>query len=152
MQFREGGGPHPGGAQGNRAVQVSRFGVISKKIPGKWRLIIDLLAPRYRSVNDGINEDLAYLAYVSVDNMVEVITALGGEVFMGKGDVKEAYHLIPVHPEDRGSWGWCGMETYCLISPSHLVSSRHPRFYGGGRHLSMGAGQQRCIVCFPLCG
>ena len=26
--------------------------------------------------------------------------ALGGGVFMWKGDVKEAYRLIPIHPED----------------------------------------------------
>lgn len=70
-------------------IHISPFGVIPKKAAGKWRLIVDLSAPRFHSVKDGIDEKAASLSYVSLDNIVEVVLALGGEgVFLGKGDVR----------------------------------------------------------------
>ena len=47
-------------------VQISRFGVVSKKGQNKWRLILDLSSPEGRSVNDGIRPDLCSLSYVSI--------------------------------------------------------------------------------------
>ena len=44
-------------------VVTNRFGVIPKKHPGKWRLIVDLSHPRGRSVNDGIEKELCSLSY-----------------------------------------------------------------------------------------
>ena len=90
--------------QGN--IHVSPFGVIPKKAPGKWRLIIDLSHPAGHSVNDGIDEGIASLPYVSVDHLAETILALGKGCLVGKCDVKSAYRNIPVHPRDAG---WLGM-------------------------------------------
>ena len=50
-------------------IHVSPIGVIPKKTAGKWRLIVDLSSPKGHSINDGISEELASLAYVSVDNI-----------------------------------------------------------------------------------
>ena len=62
-------------------LHINRFGVIPKgHNTGKWRLITDLSHPPGCSVNDGIEPALCSLA---------------------KTDVESAYHLIPVHPEDR---------------------------------------------------
>lgn len=46
-------------------VQVSRFGVIPKSTPGKWRLITDLSFPPGHSVNDGVDVVCAILQWRS---------------------------------------------------------------------------------------
>ena len=88
-------------------VHLSPFGVIPKKEVGKWRLIVDLSHPSEASINDGIEKALSSIAYVSVDNVAEVITALGQGVFMGKCDVQSAYRNVPIHPHDAG---WLGLQ------------------------------------------
>ena len=82
-------------------VQTSRFGVIPKKGHNKWRLILDLSSPKGRSVNDGIQADLCSLSYVSVDDAARAIAKAGRGALLAKVDVKSAYRLVPVHPEDR---------------------------------------------------
>ena len=69
--------------------------------PGKWRLILGLSHPEGQSVNDGINEKLSSLSYVSVDDIVNTILLLGQGAMLAKIDVRSAYRVIPVHPEDR---------------------------------------------------
>jgi hypothetical protein len=74
-------------------VHLNRFGVIPKsRQPGRWRLIVDL------SCNDGISSDLCSLQYVKVDDVVRQLLQLG---LMAKLDVKSAYRIVPVHPQDR---------------------------------------------------
>ena len=58
-------------------VQVSRFGVITKSEPGSWRLILYLSSP------------------------VRAIVSTGEGAMLAKVDIKSAYRIIPVHPEDR---------------------------------------------------
>ena len=60
-----------------RRVQISRFGVIPKSQPGKWRLILDLSHPDGKSVNDGIDQEICSLTYSSVDQAAQCIVALG---------------------------------------------------------------------------
>ena len=61
-------------AQGSiLAIQISPFGVIPKREPGKWRLLVDLLSPKGASVNDGICRELCSLSYVRVDDIVSII-------------------------------------------------------------------------------
>ena len=114
-----------GPLKGVKGIQVSPIGVIPKKTPGKWRLIVDLSSPRGRSINDGIEEKQASLAYVSMDNVTETITALGQGTYMGKCDVKEAYRLIPVHTEERQLLGmyWEGRLFVDLTLPFGLRSA-----------------------------
>jgi len=82
--------------------QVSRFRVIPKKNQqGKWRLITDLLSPQGHSVNDGIDPALCSLSYTSVDDAAAEISAMGRGTLLAKLDIKNAYHIVPVHPEDR---------------------------------------------------
>ena len=71
-------------------MHVSKFGVIPKRHQkNKWRLIVDLSHPDGASVNDGIRSDLCSLSYSRVDDVAAKI------------DVKSAYRIIPVHPDDR---------------------------------------------------
>ena len=83
------------------SVQVSRFGVIPKNTPGKWRLILDLLWPEGHGVNDSIDPDLISLSYVSIDDAARAATRLGQGALLAKVDIKSAYRTVPVHPEDR---------------------------------------------------
>jgi len=92
-------------------VHVSKFGVIPKSNqPGKWRLILDLSSPNGASVNDGIQKELCSLQYVKVDEVVEAILTLGRGTELAKIDIKSAYRIVPVHPEDRPLLGmrWQG--------------------------------------------
>ena len=88
-------------------VQVSRFGVIPKSEPGNWRLILDLSSPEGRSVNDGINSENCLLSYITVD---DAIVSMGEGAMLAKVDIKSAYRIILVHPEDQSLLGmrWRG--------------------------------------------
>ena len=92
-------GPFPAGSL--PGLQVSRFGVIPKGKSGKLHLIVDLSSPERKSVNDGIDSDLCSMSYVTVDGAVEVIRQTGRGSFLAKVDVRQAYRIVPVHPEDR---------------------------------------------------
>lgn len=81
------------------AVHVSPMGLVPKSHSmDKWRVIVDLSAPVGHSVNDGLAGDLCSLSYSSVDQVVDLIVSLGQGV--RKLDIKQAYRLVPVHPQD----------------------------------------------------
>lgn len=82
-------------------VHTSRFGVIPKSSPGKWRLIVDLSSPDGSSVNDGIVENRCSLSYVGVEEAAREILRQGPGTLMAKVDIKSAYRNIPIHPDDR---------------------------------------------------
>ena len=83
-------------------VHLNRFGVIPKSSqPGKWRLIVDLSYPEGRSVNDAISPEQCSLQYVKVDDVVRKLLELGPAALMAKIDIKSAYRIVPVHPDDR---------------------------------------------------
>ena len=72
-----------------------------KNQQGKWRLITDLSSPQGHSVNDGIDPALCSLSYTSVDDAAAEILAMGRGTLLAKLDIKNAYRIVPVHPEDR---------------------------------------------------
>lgn len=82
-------------------VQVSPFGVIPKKDPGKWRLICDLSSPCGASVNDGIDGNMCSVCYLRIDEVVDKVVQVGQGALLAKFDLKSAYRNVPVHPEDR---------------------------------------------------
>ena len=84
------------------AIHTWPFGAIPKQHqPGKWRLIVNLSSPKSISVNDGINQQLCSLQYTGIDAAVQIILRLGKSCMLAKLDLKDAYRVIPVHPEDR---------------------------------------------------
>lgn len=100
--------------------QISRFGVIPKNLQlNKWRLIVDLSHPKGGSVNCGIPKQLCSLKYVTLNNAIQTILALGPGTLLAKIDIKSAFRLLPVHPTDRHLLGmrWNG-EIYldCCLS------------------------------------
>ena len=62
---------------------------------------MDLSSPDGASVNDGIEPDFCSLMYASVDSTVTVIQKLGQGTRLVKMDLKDAYWVIPVHPDDH---------------------------------------------------
>ena len=82
-------------------IHISRFGLIPKKSPGEWRLIVDLSSPDGRSVNDGVYEHLCSLKYISVEDALQVVLSLGRGSLLAKIDIKKAYRNIPVAPADH---------------------------------------------------
>ena len=85
-----------------RGVHISPMGVIPKKNkPGKWRLIVDLSSPEGSSINDGVDVDRSSLSYASVDHLAALVVSSGRGCFLVKADIKEAYRMVPVLPQDQ---------------------------------------------------
>ena len=83
-------------------LHVSSFGVIPKKgQPGKWRLIVDLSSPGGARVNDGNNPDEFTLHYITVDQVIRMVSQFGQGALMAKFDVEATYRNIAIHPSDR---------------------------------------------------
>ena len=70
------------------------------KHDGGWRIIYHLSAPHGNSINDYINSETYSLSYCSVDNAYAILNLLGTGALMSKIDLKNAFRLIPVHPND----------------------------------------------------
>ena len=82
--------------------QISPFGVILKRYqPGKWKLIVDLSSPKNASVNDSVDTRLCSLDYPTVHDATKTIRALGKGTLLAKLDLKNAYRVVPVNPQDR---------------------------------------------------
>ena len=83
------------------AVLTSSMAVIPKKTPGKWRVIVNLSRPDGRSVNDHLRRESTHVAYSSVDDTAHLMYSLGRGALMAKLDIREAYRIVPIHPDDR---------------------------------------------------
>ena len=64
-------------------------------------MIVDLSARDGASVNDGISAEVCSLMYASVDNAVSIVQHLGQGTQLVKMDLKDAYHIIPVHSQNH---------------------------------------------------
>ena len=90
---------------------MSPIGLVPKSGPlGRWRLIVDLSSRPSHSVNSGILPNICSLKYASVDQAVDCILHLGQGTELVKVDLKDAYRLVPVHPDDHNLLGilWQG--------------------------------------------
>ncbi|XP_048578830.1 uncharacterized protein LOC125560693 isoform X2 [Nematostella vectensis] len=86
--------------------QCHPVGVVPKKHSADWRTIYHLSFPEGDSINDGIPKDPYSLQYVRVDDAISILTSLGKGAFMAKTDLKSAFRLIPIHPND---WNLLGV-------------------------------------------
>uniref|UniRef100_A0A1X7V3E6 Reverse transcriptase domain-containing protein n=1 Tax=Amphimedon queenslandica TaxID=400682 RepID=A0A1X7V3E6_AMPQE len=120
-----GRGLGPFSEAGIPGLHTSPFGVIPKKAPGTWRLIVDLSSPHGASVNDGIYEDLSSLSYVTVDMIADKVCSLGPGALLAKLDVKSALRIVPVDPADRWLLGmqWRGALYVDTVLPFGLGSA-----------------------------
>ena len=72
-----------------------------KNRQSKWRLITYLSCPADTSINDAISKELLSLKYTSVDHLSSLILSEGKGAFLAKTDIKEAYRMVPVYPDDQ---------------------------------------------------
>ena len=72
-------------------LQCHPIGVVPKKHSVKWRTIYHLSYS---------------LQYVRVDDAIAILRSLGPGSFMAKTDLKSAFRLMPIHPED---WNLLGI-------------------------------------------
>ena len=113
-------------------LQISPFGVIPKRnCPNKWRLIVDLSSPEGFSVNDELDRAMCSIKYSSIDDAVNIIRHLGRGVLLARLDLREAYRIVPVHPEDRPRLGmqWKGATYLDAALPFGLRSA--PKIFSG---------------------
>jgi hypothetical protein len=92
----------------------SPVGVHPKKQPGKFRIIQHLSFPKGSSINDGISRDNARVKYASVPDAISKIRKIGKNSFLAKTDIKSAFRIVPVHPNDYHLLGikWKGKYMY----------------------------------------
>ena len=64
---------------------------------------MDLSFPHGKSVNDGIDADMASLSYIKVEEVATRAAQMGWGSLLAKFDIEEAYRIVPVHPDDKSS-------------------------------------------------
>ena len=80
--------------------RISPLGLIPKKVESEFRLIHHLSYPRGSSLNDGISSDYTTVSYATVENAIGLIKSVDPNCFLAKTDVKNAFRLLPICPED----------------------------------------------------
>ena len=83
----------------------SPLGAVPKK-DGSHRIILDLSSPRGESVNEGISQEKFSVKYSLFDDAVTLVHAIGSEAFMAKLDIRHAFRLCPVRPNQWALLGY----------------------------------------------
>ena len=78
---------------------ISPLGAAPKS-DGSIRLIMDLSQPRGNSVNDFISKEEFPCKYTPFDEATRLIRVMGKGCYLTKVDIKHAYRLLPVRPDD----------------------------------------------------
>lgn len=104
---------------------ISPFGLVPKKVQGEFRLIYHLSFPTGFSVNYGISSDHTNVKYATIEEAIPLIKSAGPGCFLAKTDVKNAFRIIPIHPNDYGLLGmqWRGLYYYDRCMPMGCSSS-----------------------------
>ena len=105
--------------------RVSPLGVVPKKAPGEFRLIHHLSYPRGSSVNDSIPPEFSSVYYATIGNAIHLIKTVGPGCLLAKTDIKNAFRIIPIHPNDYNLLGmqWNGKYFYDKCMPMGCSSS-----------------------------
>ena len=82
------------------SLRLSPLGLIPKKAPGEFRLIHHLSFPYGTSVNSHIPTEASSVRYASIDDAIRIIRRTGRGCALAKTNVKNAFRLIPVNPND----------------------------------------------------
>ena len=82
------------------SLRLSPLGLIPKKAPGEFHLIHHLSFPYGTSVNSHIPTEASSVRYASIDDAIRIIRCTGRGCALAKTDVKNAFRLIPVNPND----------------------------------------------------
>ena len=105
--------------------RVSPLGLVPKKVEGEFPLIHHLSYPKGSSLNDGISSDYTSVSYATVEDAIRLIKSVGPHCFLAKTDIKNAFRLIPIRPEDYNLLRicWRGLYYYDRSMPMGCSSS-----------------------------
>ena len=105
--------------------RVSPLGLVPKKVEGEFRLIHHLSFPKGSSLNDGISTDHTSVSYATVEDAIRRIKTVGPGCFLAKTDIKNAFRIIPILPQDYNLLGicWRGLYYYDRCMPMGCSSS-----------------------------
>ena len=81
-------------------LRCSPIGLVPKKAPGEFRLIHHLSWPEGQSDNDFIYPSMSSVKYSSFDDAIELVQQAWHECELAKCDIKSAFRLLPIHPDD----------------------------------------------------
>ena len=103
----------------------SPIGIVPKKTPNEVRIIQHLSYPSGFSVNDNIPDDCSTVHYANINQTVKIVQRLGVGCFMGKTDIKSAFRIIPIHPQDYSLLGikWADKYYFDRCLPMSCSSS-----------------------------
>ena len=100
------------------------------KPDGSARLILDLSQPRGASVNDGIDPAEFSCSYTSVDEAIALVFMNGGRgALLAKADIKHAFRLIPVSPEQWHLLGFQWNKVFYFDTRLSFGSRSSPRIF-----------------------
>ena len=105
--------------------RVSPLGVVPKKAPGEFRLIHHLSYPKGFSINDGIPSKYSAVSYATIEDAIKTLKCAGQGCFLAKTDIKSAFRIVPIHPDDYHLLGfmWRNMFYYDRAMPMGCSSS-----------------------------
>ena len=86
----------------------SGLGLVPKH-DGGWRIMYHLSAPAPHSINDYVDPNSFSLTSCTIDDAYSIINKFGPNALLSKINLKAAFRLIPVRPEDWNLLGiqWC---------------------------------------------
>lgn len=95
-------------------LKVSPLGLVPKKTEGQFRLIHHLSYPnkKLNSVNSGISDESAAVQYAGINDAITEIKKLGKQVYLAKSDVRQAFRILPVSPQDYELLGFFWEKKY----------------------------------------
>ena len=90
---------------------ISPLGAAPKS-DGTARLVLDLSQPAGHSINDYISKEEFPTSYTHFDIATELVMTYGTGCLLTKVDIKHAYRLLPVRPEDWPLLVFCWQGQY----------------------------------------
>ena len=100
------------------------------KPDGSVRLILDLSQPTGHSINDGIDAEDFRLSYTTINEVFRSIYGAGGTgALLAKLDIKSAFKLIPVKPEQWRLLGFQWQEQFYFQVALTFGSRSSPRIF-----------------------
>lgn len=92
-------------------LRISPLGLVPKKTEGSWRLIHHLSYPdkKLDSINAGISDESAAVHFAGISEAIQEIqklSILDCAVFLAKTDIRSAFRILPVHPDDYNLLGF----------------------------------------------
>ena len=96
------------------SMKISPLGIVPKKTPNDFRMIHHLSFPNKKegSVNAGISDASAFVQYAGINDAISCIKDIGDNAFCCKTDIRSAFRILPVSPNDYELLGFYWEDKY----------------------------------------